>query len=112
MLAEVNRKRRGHAFYPPKSVAKKVPALGATDEQGEDALVVLHYFVGGCDWYITEADLETGEAFGWAEILPGGGEWGYTNLVELEGVLAQGLWPVERDCYWDPKPMREVLAAR
>lgn len=112
MGLETLRRRRGHNFFPPKSIAKKIPAIGTTDGQGDSALVHLHYFVGSADWFITELNPETGVAFGWAEILPGGGELGYVSLPELESVLAKGMWPVERDLYWDVRPLREVLAAR
>ena len=110
-IKELNRKRRGHAFYPPKAVAKKIPALGKTDGEGDDAVVHLHYFSGAADWYITELDVESGMSFGWAEMFPGGGEWGYTDLVEVEAVNT-GLVVIERDLHWEPKPMRTALADR
>jgi hypothetical protein len=112
MGLETQRRRRGHNFFPPKSDAKKVPALGTTDGLGEDALVVLHYFSPSADWYVTEANFETGEAFGWAELLPGCGEWGYMSLVEMEAVNVGLFGIIERDCYWDAVPMRDVLKER
>jgi hypothetical protein len=111
MGLETQRRRRGHNFFPPQSIAKKVPALYTTDAQGVDAIVHLHYFGGSADWYITEANFETGLVFGWAELAPGCGEWGYSNLPEMEAVNT-GLIVIERDLYWEPKPMREVLAER
>jgi hypothetical protein len=115
MGTETLRRRRGHNFYPPKADAKKVPALGANDKPDmdvDDAVAVLHYFTASADWYVTEADFETGEAFGWAELLPGCGEWGYMSLPEMEAVYIHPFTIVERDLYWDPKPMREVLKER
>ena len=50
------------------------------------------------------------EAFGWADL--GYGEWGYMSLPEMEAVYAPPFGIIERDCYWDPKPMREVLKER
>lgn len=111
MLTETQRRRRGHRFFP--SAALRVPALRSTDGQGKDAIVHVHYFVGGADWYVTEYDAETGESFGWAEILPGGGELGYTSLAELETVAAGPLrQPVERDMHWERRSLRLVLADR
>ena len=110
MATEINRKRRGHNFYPPKADAKKVPALGATDGQGKDATVWMHYFAPAGDWYVTEADFDTGEAFGWADL--GYGEFGYMSLPETEAVKVGMFGIIERDLYWDPKPLSEVLAAR
>jgi hypothetical protein len=34
-----------------------MPKTYETDGQGDAAIVRLHYFVGGCDWYITERDM-------------------------------------------------------
>ena len=48
-----------------EEVAKAIPALCA-QEEAEDPTVHLHLFgcVSGWDWYITEYDPATGEAFG------------------------------------------------
>jgi len=115
MGLETQRRRRGHNFYPPKAVAKKVPALYTNDKpdvDSDDVIVVLHYFSPTADWYITEADFETGEAFGWAELLPGCGEWGFMSLTEMEASLVPPFWVIERDLYWEPKTMGEVLKER
>lgn len=100
-MTEKHRARRGHAFYPPKST--RIPMLGATEGKGDAALVRAHYFVGGWDWYVLELDRETGDAFGLVKGFET--EYGYFNLPELEGVLAGGMFPVERDCYWDAVPV-------
>ena len=65
-----------------------IPALGGTDGKG-DAAAVLHYFntMGAGDWYIFEADLETGEAFGFVtlsgDIADPFAEFGYIDLNAL-----------------------------
>lgn len=97
---ETLRKRRGHKFLPNKSGG--IPALGTT-ERIADPMVCAHYFVGSWDWYVTEYDPTTGDAFGLVKGFET--ELGYFNLFELETVLAGGLWPVERDCYFDPAPL-------
>lgn len=112
MLPEVNRRRRGHAFYPPKDVARKVPPLGGAEDQGEDAVAHMHYFSPSGDWYVTEWDPENGLVFGWAELMPGCGEWGYSSLPEMESVYVPPFGIIERDMYWTPQPMSEVLATR
>ena len=103
-LPETQRKRRGHGFYPTK--AARVPAIGST-ESVDDPKVRAHYFVGSWDWYVTEWNPETGEAFGFVKGLDS--ELGYFSLVEMETVRAQGIWPVERDLYWSPVPLSEVM---
>ena len=103
-LREVNRDRRGHDFYPQRPM----PEMYSTEDVPEgDQVVHEHYFIGGCDWYITEWNPSDGSAYGWCD-LGHGGEWGYVNLVELEGVLARDMFPVERDCYWQPTRFSDI----
>jgi len=77
------------------------------DGKGDQAIVHLHYFMGGADWYITEKDINTNQiqAFGFAD-LGYGGELGYISLVEI---LAHG---AELDLHWTPKTLTEVKAER
>jgi hypothetical protein len=105
-----NRQRRGHDFYPPETVT--VPALGDTDGVDfPEKMLVMHYFVGGSDWWIAEADEDTGEAFGYA-CLNGDAEmaeWGYISLVELERIRVGALSAViERDVAWRPRKASEA----
>jgi hypothetical protein len=89
------------------------PALYAQDGKGREAIVHAHYFIGGCDWYATEYDPATGEAFGWAELFPGGGELGYFSLAELDAVRVGPLgFRVEYELDWEPRPLSQVLAER
>ena len=90
--------------------AERVASMPKTYEQdgmGDDAVAHLHYFTGGCDWYITEKDMEAEQhqAFGLAN-LGYGGELGYISLVEL--LACRG---VELDLYFKPKTLREINAA-
>lgn len=107
---ETQRRRRGHNFYPPKSILSKIPALYGTDGiPAEEKTIHLHYFGGAADWWIAEIDPETMEAFGYADLGHGMGEWGYVSLPEVEAVNVQrGLVVIERDLYWDLKPFGEV----
>ena len=90
--------------------AKLVSTMPKTYEQdgkGDEAVVSLHYFAGGCDWYITEKDMEAEQhqAFGYAD-LGHGGELGYISLVELCGIAS-----VELDLHWTPKTLAAVKVA-
>jgi Protein of unknown function (DUF2958) len=105
---ETQRRLRGHNFYAPKSV--KVPALRAQDGLGLDAVVAIHYFASNMDWYVTEYDPATGEAFGFVlNGSTGEGELGYFSLPELEALRA-GFFVVERDLYWDRQTIRQAVA--
>lgn len=85
---------------------ERVNAMPKTYEQdglGQQAVAYLHYFSGGCDWYITEKDMEPEQlqAFGSAN-LGYGAELGYISIVEL---LQNG---VELDLYFTPKTLAEI----
>lgn len=99
---------RGHKLMTAELEAA-LPALYSTDGQGEDALVVAHYFspYTGWDWYATEYDPATGTFFGWVKGFEG--EYGYFSLAELDTAqLANGVPAVERDLYWTPVTLGEV----
>lgn len=109
-VAHVDR-MRGHRFRPPRADLNRIPPIYAQENTPTDEQIVhLHYFLGGNDWWITEYDPATGEAFGWARV--GGNdrpELGYLNLPELATVVAHTLPPwVERDLAWTPKPWKEA----
>jgi hypothetical protein len=87
-----------------------MPATYGQDGKGDQAVVYLHYFIGGCDWWITERDAgspddppDTGQAqaFGLVD-LGMGPELGYISLVE---VLTAG---AELDFHWQPKTLAEI----
>lgn len=87
-----------------------MPKTGDTDGQGKSAIVYLHYFNGGADWYITEKDMGDGssddnqyQAFGVAD-LGYDPEMGYISIHELLGL------GVELDLHWTPIPLKELPA--
>lgn len=87
-----------------------MPKTHGTDGQGDAAVVHLHYFKGGSDWYITEKDMETEQlqAFGYA-ILNGDkqmAELGYINISEL---IQHG---VELDMYWKKQSLGEIKGVK
>lgn len=85
-----------------------MPVTYAQSELGEDAVVHLHYFYGGCDWWITEKDVDGGvdQAFGLVD-LGHGPELGYISIREL--VRMRGL---EVDLYWQPITLKALRAKR
>jgi len=111
MPQEVNRRRRGHAFYP--NIKGSIPPpIGAQEGKGEATMIYTHYFIGGCDWYISEMDPTSRRAFGFVDLGNGASEWGYIDLEELEAVLATPLnLPVERDLYFEPQPISKLRGA-
>jgi hypothetical protein len=115
-LIETQRRRRGHQFWPTKAVTDKIPALYGTEStSSEDKIVYAHYFSAGGDWWLTELDQESGEAYGYTKLaqFPEGAEWGYVDLHELEQVNAHhGLVIVERDMDWTPTPFSQIAGAQ
>jgi hypothetical protein len=106
---ETHRVRRGHPFFP--SADADLPPLYATEAiPAADKIVRVHYFIGGCDWWLIEYDPCDGTAFGYACLGdPGCAEWGYVHLAELEEVSVDGgRQLVERDLDWTPLPVSEL----
>lgn len=87
---------------------RAMPKTYETDAQGRAALARLHYFTGGCDWWIVEKDTNPDgagqvQAFGIAD-LGMGRELGYISISEL---LENG---AELDLYFtEPKTIGELL---
>jgi hypothetical protein len=82
---------------------QSMPKTYDQDGLGQQAVAHLHYFVGGCDWYITEKDMlaEQRQAFGLAD-LGYGGELGYIWLGEITAAGA------EIDLYWTPTTLSTI----
>lgn len=51
-------------------------------------VVACYVHLRGGVWFVVEYDKNTDIGFGWAEIVPGGGELGSFSLLELEDVHA------------------------
>ncbi len=103
------------AFFQNKlaeieSVINTMPAIYGQDGLGDDAIAHLHYFSGGCDWYITEKDVddpfgdspsitEQHQAHGFAKFASESqnSEIGY---ISIEQLLSQRT--VELDLHWNP----------
>ena len=93
-----------------KALESKVPALYAQDGKGSEAIIYAHYFscFNGWDWYMTEYDPETREAFG---IVKGfETEMGYFSIEEFESInRSRGFNVIERDLYWRPQAAGTIL---
>lgn len=85
------------------NVIETMPKTMEQDGKGDDAIAYLHYFIGGCDWYITEKDCldEQHQAFGLAN-LGYGSELGYIPITELIENK------VELDMFYQPITLKEV----
>lgn len=109
-MNETLRGKRRHKLMT-KEIAGKLPKLGETDKPGTDPMVHLKLFssFGRYTFYVTEFDGED-TLFGYC-LSPAGAdldELGYASFAELEQATVLGGVPaIERDCYWDAKPLSE-----
>lgn len=90
------------------NVINTMPVTYAQDGLGDEAVVHLHYFYGGCDWWITEKDVDGGvdQAFGLVD-LGHGPELGYISIRELVSMRSMNI-----DQHWKPITLRELKAKK
>ena len=83
---------------PSEERLESIPGLYETENTHlKDKLIYLHFFIGGCDWYIAEYDKN--DLFWGFAILNNDyemAEWGYISFRELKEVKFKG-W-LEIDC--------------
>jgi hypothetical protein len=90
-----------------RDLVHNMPKTYEQDEKGDQAVIFLHYFIGNCNWWITEKDSEfiQHQAFGLAD-LGYGAEYGYISIEEL---IENG---VELDFYYKPRTVAEQIGRR
>tara|TARA_R110000851_G_scaffold281698_1_gene435163 strand:- start:27 stop:356 length:330 start_codon:yes stop_codon:yes gene_type:complete len=87
-----------------KQIKENTPAIMAMDGLPADQVkIAFKLFTpdGAATWYITEANFETGEAFGLCDLGFGSPELGYVDLNELQAVRGAFGMKVERDLHYD-----------
>ena len=101
---------------PTKERLEKIPKLYETEDiPVKEKEIHLHFFIGGCDWYISETDGED-IMFGFCILNQDylNSEWGYVSLSELRPLKVGG-W-LEVDCelesIWKVKKANEVETIR
>ena len=88
---------------------KKLPAQGSTIGQGKDSIAQVKFFTPDSNWtwysveYNPDAKLFYGLVDGFEKEL---GYWGLEELEEIKGPF--GL-KVERDKWFDPVPLRDLM---
>ena len=94
---------------PTEDRLSKIPRLYETEHTPlQEKLIHLHFFIGGCDWYIAEFD---GDDIFWGFAILGGdylnAEWGYISMSELKEINVHGV-EVDFDLYWKIRPAIKV----
>ncbi|MEM3760699.1 MAG: DUF2958 domain-containing protein [Candidatus Bathyarchaeia archaeon] len=90
-----------------KELRKKIPPL-YSQEGVKDPIVYAKYFTPDSHWtwYVLEFDGKD-TFFGYVE--GDYSEFGYFSLSELEKIRGPLGLRVERDLYWEPKPLSEAV---
>lgn len=97
---------------PSQERLNLIPQLYETENTPlADKLIYLHFFIGGCDWYVAEYD---GDDRFWGYVILNSdhvnAEWGYFSFRELKEIKIGG-W-CEVDCeleeYWTVKQVCEI----
>ncbi len=91
-----------------QEIRKKLPALYSQEDIGGKAVVHVKFFTPDSNWtwYATEFDGED-TFFGLVEGFEK--ELGNFSLQELESVRGSLGLPIERDLYWQPKMLQEIV---
>jgi hypothetical protein len=101
---------------PTRDRLNRIPGLYETENVPiKDKLIFLHFFIGGCDWYIAEYD---GDDLFWGYAILNqdlqNAEWGYISFSELKAVKIKG-W-LEIDCeleeHWQVRPVFQIPAIK
>jgi hypothetical protein len=92
-----------------KDILKQLPSIGSQEGKGLDALAVVKFFTpdSSWTWYASEFDGDD-TFFGYVVGLEP--ELGYFSLSELQGVRGKLGLPIERDKWFKPTPLRELMA--
>jgi hypothetical protein len=95
-----------------KELERKLPEIGAQEGKGESALVYAKFFAPWTNWtwYALEYDREKRICFGLVAGFET--EFGYFSIDELEKVKGPLGLRVERDLYFEPKTVKEVMKER
>ena len=97
---------------PSKERLDGIPRLYETEKMPlNDKLIYLHFFLGGCDWYVAEFD---GEDCFWGYAILNddhqNAEWAYISFSELKELKISG-W-LEVDCeleeFWKIRKASEI----
>jgi len=95
---------------PSEEELRKLPKLYETEKVSlEEKLIHMHFFIGGCDWYISEYDQDNHLFFGYAILNNDlqNSEWGYISYDELRDINVRGI-EIDRDLYWKPQRALEI----
>src|SRR5258707_13976994 len=87
----------------------KLPKLYATEHTPMlEKVVQASYFLPGSFWYWYPVEFDGNDTF-WGVVAGDFVEFGYFQLSELQSIRGPWGLPMERDVYWDPTFIVEVV---
>jgi hypothetical protein len=94
----------------PAEVRASLPAL-YSQEKNPDPIVHVKYFTPDSNWtwYATEGEEDEGDFRFFGLVFGFEREWGYFVLSELQSARSPRGFAIERDLYFTPGPLSEVL---
>ena len=94
---------------PTKKQLEKLPVLYSQDNiKTRNQKIMMHFFIGNCDWWVTEYSPEDRIFFGFCNLGdPQMSEWGNVSLDELID-FKMGSMQIERDMHWKVRPASKV----
>jgi hypothetical protein len=91
-----------------KEIESTIPELGS-QEYVTDPIVHVKYFTPDSNWtwYAIEYSQKERQFFGFVDGMFA--EFGYFGLAELEEARGPFGLPIERDMYWEPRRLSEIV---
>lgn len=99
---------------PTEKQLNALPKMYSTENvKANDKKILMHFFLGGSDWYIAEYDPDSRTFFGYAVLGDDWemAEWGVISFDELESLNVRGI-EVDRDLHWTPKKFGDLLKSK
>ncbi len=95
---------------PTKKDFANMPAMASNENTKlADIIIVGHFFVASCDWYIAEYNPKEQLFFGYVNLGNDElSEWGYFSYKELQSLKVSGFMEVDFDKYWDKVAASEI----
>ena len=99
---------------PTKEQLAKIPKLYETENiPPKEKLIYLHFFIGDCDWYVSEFD---GEDTFWGYAILNGdvetAEWGYCSFDELRKIRIPPGFEIDCEKNWRVRKAIEIEKIR
>ena len=96
----------------PEEVRKRLPPL-YSQENTRDPVVHVKFFTpdSSWTWYATEGSDQGEDFMFFGYVIGFESEWGYFVLSELEAARGPLGLPIERDLYFKPAPISQVLSS-